>query len=159
MILTLLVQPGVKGACPSRLDYFERQVMSNPCKFQAKLYLRRDGDDDCIESLVIFVNELDPVDKTGWRFCEEWISEHIHNSYSNYSGNNEIRKLLELPDDASSYHVLFSGYIRGWERHGPDGDDYDEELQIDDGVQFVKLPDDYYKWMETESTDGNSNET
>ena len=108
--------------------------MKKPAEFKAKLYLLRDGGKDFIDQLIIFHNELDPIE-TG-RSVEDWIREHIIECY----GGTDLRELLGLPIDENDYHVLFSGTLQGFRSWTLDGDEYDEELEIDKGVKFIVLP-------------------
>jgi hypothetical protein len=111
--------------------------MNNPCKFQCKLYLCYDDDDgDYIDYLIVLCPELDQVGipRTS---SEQWVETFLCDS------GDGLRETLGLPDDKASYHVLFSGSLQ-CSRTGY-LEEYVEELTIDEGVQFVVLPDDYYR--------------
>jgi hypothetical protein len=106
--------------------------------FKAKLWLRYDQG-DCIENLIVFCDELDDPTLT-MRPSEDWVSDHLRECMD----DEQRREMLGLPQDEHHYQVLFSGTLSGWHSSGPDGDDYDEEMDIDDGVKFIQLPDSYY---------------
>jgi hypothetical protein len=106
-------------------------------KFRARITV----EDEDTQEVEVWDDELTPFD--GKRCSiREWVKPHL----DDYS-NEDLRELLNLPT-TGNYEAVIEGRITGVQTYGPDGDDYDEYIDILK-IESQQIPDSYYEGGDT----------
>lgn len=101
-------------------------------KFEGRFYII----DDCLTNLKCWVYEFEPM-TLAKRSSEEWAEAHLQECYD----AKQLRELFGLPAD-SDLQVLFTADINGKMSYGPDGDDYNEWLDVEK-VAYQRVPEEF----------------
>lgn len=101
-------------------------------KFEGRFYII----DDCLTDLKCWIYEFEAK-----RSTEEWAESHLQENYS----VKDLRKLFELPAEGD-LQVLFTADIDGKTSYGPDGDDYNEWLDIEK-VAYQRVPEEFARYF------------